>query len=235
MPMIPRADAQELARQAVVLDLGDLARQGQAILQRAHERAQAIIEEAKAERQRLIEGAHQLGYQQGLEQGLAEGTEARVWSRARPRPSRPSARRSRPSGRPGGRRWSGSRPCADSCGWMPSDRCWAWPFGWASVWPSVRWRPTSRRPVASWSRLWSLCWRPRGCGSACARRTRRWYPKALPELSERLSGSAEVAVVEDDTLSPGSVVVEADQTRIDASIETQVARLAEAILPGGGP
>lgn len=234
MPMIPRADAQELARQAVVLDLGDLARQGQAILQRAHERAQAIIEEAKAERQRLIEGAHQLGYQQGLEQGLAEGTKrgleqgkaqaieaqrealealGQAWREAL---ERFEAMR-------GQLRLDAERSLlglAVRLGERVAKRALE-----ADEQAARRQLVEALELVLAPSRV-----RIRVCPADAA-----LVSQALPELSERLSGSAEVAVVEDDTLSPGSVVVEADQTRIDASIETQVARLAEAILPGGGP
>ncbi|MCK6475405.1 MAG: hypothetical protein L6Q35_01075 [Phycisphaerales bacterium] len=80
MALIRRADAQEVTRDALVLDLGDLARQGEAILRQARTRAAALIQDAQNERDRLIAGAREAGHDQGLaagrEAGLAKGLEA---------------------------------------------------------------------------------------------------------------------------------------------------------------
>ncbi|MFI4882790.1 MAG: FliH/SctL family protein, partial [Phycisphaerales bacterium JB064] len=58
---------------------------------------------------------------------------------------------------------------------------------------------------------------------------------ALPALSDRLHESASVVVIEDASLSHGSVIVEADETRIDATIETQLERIVQSLLPGETP
>ncbi|MBS0196844.1 MAG: hypothetical protein JSR77_08805 [Planctomycetes bacterium] len=77
--MIRQAAAERVVRDAVVLDLGDLARQGEACRQRARAEAGAIVQEAKAERERLIRGAAEQGkaegFAKGREQGIAEGRE----------------------------------------------------------------------------------------------------------------------------------------------------------------
>ena len=57
--------------------------------------------------------------------------------------------------------------------------------------------------------------------------------EALPSLTDRMHESPSVSVVEDDTLSRGSVMIEADETTVDATIETQLARIVEALLPDG--
>jgi flagellar biosynthesis/type III secretory pathway protein FliH len=77
MALIKHANLKDLARDAVVLDLGDLARQGQALVAQARAKADQILAEAQAERARLIAGATEegraAGYAAGLERGLGEG------------------------------------------------------------------------------------------------------------------------------------------------------------------
>lgn len=73
MALIKHANAKELTKGAIVLDLGDLRRQGEAIIQRAREQAAAIVREAEAERDRLVAGAAERGYAEGLARGLEEG------------------------------------------------------------------------------------------------------------------------------------------------------------------
>ena len=76
MPLIKNTQSSRLLKNAMVLDLGDLKKQGERILERARGEANAILAEARAEAKRLIDAADERGYQQGLERGLAEGREA---------------------------------------------------------------------------------------------------------------------------------------------------------------
>jgi len=77
MAMIKDANAREMARDAVVLDLGDLRRQANDLKERAEAEAERIVAEAHAERERLIadasEEGRKAGYTQGLEEGRVEG------------------------------------------------------------------------------------------------------------------------------------------------------------------
>lgn len=77
MALIRQANAARASRDAIVLDLGDLMRQGEAVKARAREEAARIVAEAKAERDRLVSGAaergHKEGYGRGLEEGRIEG------------------------------------------------------------------------------------------------------------------------------------------------------------------
>jgi flagellar biosynthesis/type III secretory pathway protein FliH len=73
MALIRQSLAQTMAREAVVLDLGDLVRQGEQIKARARAEADRIVAEAKAERDRLIAGAAEEGRTQGLARGMEEG------------------------------------------------------------------------------------------------------------------------------------------------------------------
>jgi flagellar assembly protein FliH len=73
MALIRGASATAAAKDGVVLNLGDLARQGEAIVASAKKRAEAIVREAEGERARLIAGASEEGRKQGLIEGEKQG------------------------------------------------------------------------------------------------------------------------------------------------------------------
>ena len=231
MPMISRADASVLARDALVLDLGDLARQGREIVDRARVEAERIVEEAKAERERLIANASERGYEDGLtrgrEQGWAEGIElgkaeaieAQSASLEQLRASWEHALESFESMR-SQQQLEAERhvlALAVKLGKRVAKRAIE-----LDADAAIRQLAEAIDLTLSPSRV-----RIRVCAvDADAVRA------ALPGLSDRLHESASIVVVEDESLSHGSVIVEADQTEIDATIETQLARIVDALLPG---
>lgn len=73
MALIRRADTGQLAHDAIALDLGDLADEGEAIKHAARVEAQRIIDEANATRDRLIASAHSDGLAQGRAEGIERG------------------------------------------------------------------------------------------------------------------------------------------------------------------
>ncbi len=73
MALIKHANTHELTRDAIVLDLGDLSRQGQALIESARARADQILAEARDERDRIVAGSAEKGLAQGLAKGEAEG------------------------------------------------------------------------------------------------------------------------------------------------------------------
>src|SRR5690606_929417 len=73
MALIRKSVAETLSREAIVLDLGDLVRQGEQIKARARAEADRILAEAQAERQRLIADAAEVGRQEGFARGVEEG------------------------------------------------------------------------------------------------------------------------------------------------------------------
>lgn len=75
MALIKHAQADKLVRDAVVLDLGDLVAQGEAIVSRARAKAKLIVEEAEFRRDQLLNTAEADGYQAGESRGYAEGFE----------------------------------------------------------------------------------------------------------------------------------------------------------------
>jgi flagellar assembly protein FliH len=73
MALIRQANAATIARDALVLDLGDLKRQGDALRARAKAEADQIIAAARAERDRLLKQAAEEGRREGHARGLEEG------------------------------------------------------------------------------------------------------------------------------------------------------------------
>ncbi|MDY7109691.1 MAG: FliH/SctL family protein [Planctomycetota bacterium] len=73
MPLIKGANSARVVRHAVVLDLGDLNRQAEEIIDEARAEAGRIVADARAEAQSLIDGAAERGHAEGVERGLTEG------------------------------------------------------------------------------------------------------------------------------------------------------------------
>lgn len=73
MALIRNSNAALIARDAVVLDLGDLQRQGAALVERARAESDRIVADAKGERERILQGAFEQGREAGFSKGLAEG------------------------------------------------------------------------------------------------------------------------------------------------------------------
>jgi flagellar assembly protein FliH len=71
--LVKQSLAANIAKDALVLDLGDLQRQGYAIVEAARRQAAQVVQEAHATRAKLISDAQEVGFQQGLAKGHAEG------------------------------------------------------------------------------------------------------------------------------------------------------------------
>lgn len=76
MALVRQATARDLTRDAIVLDLGDLRRQGEAYIAAAREKAESILIEARAEREMIVNGADAAGFERGYQRGLIQGTQA---------------------------------------------------------------------------------------------------------------------------------------------------------------
>lgn len=75
MALIKGTDTDQLSQDVIVLDLGDLRREGEKLSQLAKEKAKRIISEAREDAVHLADGAEKDGYASGYEKGCAEGRE----------------------------------------------------------------------------------------------------------------------------------------------------------------
>lgn len=73
MALIKNVQAQEIIGSAVVMNLGDVRREADEIIEAAREDARRIIADAKAEAQILVDGAAERGHAEGLARGENEG------------------------------------------------------------------------------------------------------------------------------------------------------------------
>ncbi|MEQ8317444.1 MAG: FliH/SctL family protein [Phycisphaerales bacterium] len=231
MPMIPRADAATIAREAVVLDLGDLARQGEAMVDRARREADRIIEEAKAERERLISGAVEQGHAEGLERGLEEGrSKGHEDGRAAALTSQqPVFQRLEAAWQEALAAFEKRRDALHS----EAER------GVVSLAVKLGERVAKRAievdeqaAARQLGEAIGLAMRPGRLRVRVSPTDARAVREAMPAFADRLGESASVELVEDEALSHGSVIVEADESRIDGTIETQLERIVGALLPG---
>ncbi len=73
MALIKSHHAGTLLKDAIVLDLGDLRRQAAQVRERAEAQARELVEEARRSAERLAAGVREEALARGLEQGLTEG------------------------------------------------------------------------------------------------------------------------------------------------------------------
>lgn len=233
MALIRQAQAQRVVDSAVVLDLGDLARQGERLVADAKKRAEAEVVRAQTERDRLLASAQEDGYRAGFAEGQLAGREAGLAE--------------------------GRRAALEEHGQALSRVEHAWSEALGSF-LDVRGHMliSARRDVLRLAmRVAELVTRRcvdlderavvgslEAVLSSVLRPTRlivRVHPadravakESLPKLLESLSSGSDAELVDDDSLSRGSCIATFDEAmsgRIDASIETQLERITRALLP----
>lgn len=241
MALIKQADAGLIARDAIVLDLGDLARQGEALRSRSRAEADAIVAQAKAERERLIAGAKEEGFAQGLargeEEGRKRGEEAgreAAMAEAKDRIDRLVSA------------WEGALAAFEG----ERDRMLlearqdvlrlALAVAEKVTKRVVRVDPgVVEEQIAA---VLGLITRPTRLVVSVHPEDLARAREVMPGMCERLAKGSHVEVVADAALERGSCVARtAGRGEIDASIATQLERIAAALLPeppageGGGP
>lgn len=76
MPLIKNVQAREMVNHAVVMNLGDVRAEAEAMLAAARTQAASIVAEARIEAARVAEGAAERGHAEGFARGEAEGLAA---------------------------------------------------------------------------------------------------------------------------------------------------------------
>ena len=245
MALIRHAQAREIARDAIVLDLGDVQQQAAQLMEQARRRAEEIVAEANAERARLLAGAEEEGRAEGTAKGLAEG-------RAK-----------------GEEQGKGAALAEWKKKLEELDARWTAAVGGVEaqrdamlteartdvlrlalmIAEKVVKRAIAVDPgvvVSQLEAVLGLIARPTELLVAINPEDRRTAEQALPSLLAKFQSVRHVELVEDAGLARGSCVA---RTRggsgdgngaghggggeVDASIEAQLARIAEILLPGG--
>lgn len=245
MALIKNSNAAQMAREAIVLDLGDLSRQADVILRVAKAKAEQIVEAARAERERLMSDAAAIGKAEGLAEGLAEGHRVGV-----------------EQGRATAVEEHRAAIAALNTGWMSG-------LG-VFVESRERMLAEAKRDVlalalgigekvtkrviesdaavvaAQLEAVLNLVLRPTRLQVKVHPSDRSTIEAAMPALVAQYGHAEHVQIVDDATLARGSCVAKladgsgaggagssgASGGSIDASIETQLNRIVEALLPG---
>ncbi len=230
MGVIKNVHADRLAKQAVVLDLGDLGRQADRILGDARDGAERITAAARAEAQKLIDSAADRGYQQGHQRGLQEGREAgEREGRAR------AVQKFEPQLEQLINAWTAAleRWETDRGEMLLAAREDVVRFAVAAA------RKVVMRVVAADSTViedqlaeaLALVSRPTTIVVSVHPNDRTIVEAVLPRLVSRFQQCEHASVRDDETLTPGGCVVATAGGRIDAAIETQLDRIARTLVP----
>ncbi len=233
MALIKRSEAAQIARDAVAFDLGDLRREGDALIAEARARAAEIIAEAESERARLVNGSREIGYDVGYSKGLAEGiTRGQEQGMARALEATSSALSS----------------LAESWGLAIArfeeerEHMIAEARSDIVSLAALFAERVTRRAVAldasvverQIEAVLRAVVRPTRLTIAVHPEDRAQAERALPSLIERLALSEHAELVDDASLDRGSCVARlAGGAVLDASVSGQIDRLVEAMLPDG--
>lgn len=237
MALIKQANAREITRDALVLDLGDLQRQASLIIQSAREQAEAILAEARAERARIIAGAAETGraegFAKGLEQGRKDGASKgreEAITEARPRLEELQSA------------WTGAlREFVEHRRAMllSAERDVLRLAVRIAQRVVKRVITTDHRVVAEQlGAVLAVVVRPTELVVRIHPDDSAIAGEALPELARQFPLATSVELVHDAGLARGSCIAQmrggdgGPPGEIDASIDTQLARIVEALLPG---
>lgn len=232
--LIKNANSKLMAREAVVLDLGDLAAQATVIKSEALASAERTLREARAERARIIEGAEAQGRAAGHAEGLAKGLEE----------GRESGRAEALAAESGALRllqeeWAAAlaRFEREREGLMIQGR-----RSLLRLAAEVARRVTKRHVesdqhvlAAQLDAALRLVLAPTRLVIEVDPTAVEGAKRALPQLMDRLGGTDNAEVRPRDGLGAGSVVIRTDKGEIDASVNTQIARAINALLGDDGP
>lgn len=230
MALIKNAQADRLARDAIVLDLGDLARQGERILQQARDQAAQLLAQARAEAASLTEGAEARGFEQGraqgLEEGHAEGSEA---GRAEALAAVTIEAQAIISA------WTAAMDDFEQkrAAMLLAAREECIALGIA-IGHKVAHRLVQQDPtiVADQVRdALALLVKPTAAVIRINPDDRAIVDQLMPTIVQQVGASAHLSIMDDARLGRGGCVISVTGGEIDASIETQLSRIVAALMP----
>jgi len=233
MPIVKQKSSQRLIRDAIVLDLGDLGRQAARLRAAAEARAHQILADARAEAERLIAGAEQTGLEKGHAEGLAQGLEAgRAQGHAAALASvSEQVKQLTERFNAVAEQWDTSRVQLDR-----EARTEVLDFA-VKFARKVTHRVIEVDPGVIVDQVASALSRvlePTDVTIRVAPDDRETLQEVLPDLLAGLSHLQHVQLVDDPAVGRGGCVLALRGGEIDATIDTQMRRLAEVILPAGG-
>lgn len=230
MPVLKSEHAVAAARDAVVLDMSDLRRQAARIIVRARMDAKEIVETAQNKKDQISTKAHdeayKIGQAEGFSNGLAEGRE------------------------------QGRMEAIEQHSQQLAQLEEAW-IAAAESWEQQRQQIERETQKEVFEFAWSLgkkvihriveldqsvivdqlCMaldqvlRPMDVTVEINPEDRAVVEQALPNLKHRFSKLEHVRLIEDDQITRGGCIVRHGQGHVDATLQTQLQRIAELVKP----
>jgi len=230
MTIVKHTNADHMIKDALVLDLGDLQCEADRIIAQAQEEAQRILAEAEGGARKLIDAADEKGYEAGLARGQAEG---------------------RAEGIENGRQeaFDELRSRLDDLTNSWNDALGAWEQQRSDLFLEARTdvlrfalvlagkiihRQLTLDPLVVQRQLEeSLKFVSAGSSVlvSIAPDDRTVIERALPDLLQRIGACEHVRIKENPNITRGGCIVSTAGGSIDATIETQLKRIAETLLP----
>ncbi|MCA9273886.1 MAG: hypothetical protein KDA31_12680 [Phycisphaerales bacterium] len=231
MAVIKKSEAVNAARNAVVLDLGDIARQAELLRRRAEEQAEAIVADAREQRERLVSTGYTEGHVEGSKKGYSEGftkgeEEGKQESTAAARVKLDEIEKAWTEALDdfADRRHHLLVECKENVIRLA-----------LSIAERVIHRAVSldeRVVLAQVEHALKLIGRPTRVAVLINPEDGAMVRRALPSISARLGAIEHVVLEEDPSITRGGCVVRtAEGGEIDASLETQIGRIAQTLLP----
>ena len=232
MAVIKRAQAENASKSAVVLDLGDIAKQAELLRKQAQARADKIILDAEAKHEELVDTGYEQGERNGYAVGYREGF-AKGEDEARQRTTIESR--------------AELEKIEDS--WIKAlddfadKRHHLLVEGKENVLKlaiTIAERIIHRQisiddgvVLSQVEHALKLVGRPTRATVLINPADGAMVRRALPTMSARFGASEHVVCEEDESIQRGGCkVVSSEGGEIDASIETQIQRIAQTLLPG---
>ncbi|MCP3903360.1 MAG: hypothetical protein GY715_06965 [Planctomycetes bacterium] len=234
MALIKRERADELTQRAIVLDLSDLRREGEHIIAAAHREAERVRETARDQSEELVASADDRGYAQGLERGLGEGRE-----------------QGRREGSEESKVEYAERLATLHEQWTSALGSWDLQreamflaaheevLGFAMALarkivlrlPDVDPTVVQDQVTEAMTRLL----RPSAVTVTINAADRALVDDVLPGLQQRITTCRHAYIEEDETVRRGGCIVRTEHGAIDATLDRQLDRIADALLAGEAP
>ncbi len=230
MGLIKNQNASALLRDAVVLDLGDIASQADAIRRQAKKDAEHIVSEARRVSDRVLANKQQEGFDRGMQEGYKEGyahglKEGEQFAREEKAPMIADSLNA----------WTDALTVFDACRsnlFLEAKQDVLWLA--LEVAERVIYRVIEHDPTViedQMAETLRLLARRTAVAVHVNPRDLDIAREVMPLLIQQIDHCTDAAVVADADVSPGGCYVRAGNGEIDARIETQIQRIVETLLP----
>lgn len=230
MPIIKHQAAGPMVKEAVVLDLSDVSAQAERIRLAAEQKASALINEARRKAAELVENARTQGHEQGLaagrEEGLAQGHEQghqEAFEQTRQHMETLAAQ------------WQDviSRWDSERTAMFEQARQEVIEFALRLAEKVVHRTIEVDRSVVvdQVANALGLVLRPTNVSVRVHPDDKPILESALPELVAEFANATSIELTADANVAIGGCVLSFGQGKVDATIETQLTRIVDLILP----